>query len=98
MPSAEFPLSYTLVHISLSVCVHPTLMTRARNYRAGHGIPCPLRWPQGLTVKPQTLGSARATAVPMRPQGFSINPVPPEQAASFLHEIEVDVTATPKRA
>jgi hypothetical protein len=28
--------------------------------------------------------------------GFSINPVPPEQAA-FLHDTEGDVTATPKR-
>ena len=29
--------------------------------------------------------------------GFYINPVPPEQAAAFLHETEVDATATPKR-
>jgi hypothetical protein len=27
--------------------------------------------------------------------GFCINPVPPEQAAQFLHETEVDVTASP---
>ncbi len=29
--------------------------------------------------------------------GFYINPVPPEQAAAFLHETEVDLSATPKR-
>ena len=29
--------------------------------------------------------------------GFYINPVPPEQAAQFLHETEVDPSATPKR-
>ena len=29
--------------------------------------------------------------------GFYINPVPPEQAAGFLQEIEVDVTAKTKR-
>jgi UDPglucose--hexose-1-phosphate uridylyltransferase len=29
--------------------------------------------------------------------GFYINPVPPEQAAAFLHETEVDAAATPKR-
>ena len=29
--------------------------------------------------------------------GFYINPVPPEQSAAFLREVEVDVTATPKR-
>lgn len=29
--------------------------------------------------------------------GFYINPVPPEQAAAFLHDTEVDPTATPKR-
>ena len=31
------------------------------------------------------------------PEGFYINPVPPEQAAAFLHETEVDLTSTPKR-
>src|SRR5713226_2934263 len=30
--------------------------------------------------------------------GFYINPVPPEQAAAFLQETEVDVSAKPKRA
>lgn len=29
--------------------------------------------------------------------GFYINPVPPEQAAAFLHETEVDLASTPKR-
>jgi UDPglucose--hexose-1-phosphate uridylyltransferase len=29
--------------------------------------------------------------------GFYINPVPPEQAAAFLHDIEVDLTAKPKK-
>ena len=29
--------------------------------------------------------------------GFYINPVPPEQAAAFLHDTEVDVSAAPKR-
>jgi UDPglucose--hexose-1-phosphate uridylyltransferase len=29
--------------------------------------------------------------------GFYINPVPPEQSALFLREVEVDVTAVPKR-
>jgi UDPglucose--hexose-1-phosphate uridylyltransferase len=29
--------------------------------------------------------------------GFYINPVPPEQSAGFLKQVEVDVTATPKR-
>jgi galactose-1-phosphate uridylyltransferase len=29
--------------------------------------------------------------------GFYINPVPPEQAAAFLHETDVDAAATPKR-
>jgi hypothetical protein len=29
--------------------------------------------------------------------GFYINPVPPEQSAAFLREVEVDPSVTPKR-
>jgi UDPglucose--hexose-1-phosphate uridylyltransferase len=29
--------------------------------------------------------------------GFYINPVPPEQAAGYLHDTEVDLTAKPKK-
>jgi hypothetical protein len=47
----------------------------------------------GLMVEPQTTTTAKAWGVPPGFRASYINPVPPEQAAAYLRETEVDLHA-----